>query len=137
LKDADALIVSGYSRIFHRLPIDAEFVYELGDIEFLGAFADTAFRLNDPKSLSVLFYVFTRIAAVAFVQEYVKVQERLVEICANRDYAPRILPLFCELAKYPSCATGLSAAGVKDAVQPLLSQPDLAPAAQKLLGLLP
>lgn len=136
LKIADALVLSGLSRIFQFLPIDPEFVYELGDIGFLTAFADTAFKLNDAKSISVLIYIFTRIAAVAFLTEFVQVQAKLVPICTNPDYAPRILPLFCELAKFPSCAQGLTAAGVKAAIQPLSAQPDLAAAVQTLLSTL-
>jgi hypothetical protein len=133
-KDQPVLI--SFLKIFQYLPIDIEFVYELGDARFLAAYSAAIDGVQDSKTIAVFLYVVMKMANLAFIKDYVTCKQSLVKLFERQDLVDRTLPLFGELLKYPECVQEFKTTGLPVVLGQLGGNAKTAPVAMRLLGVL-
>jgi hypothetical protein len=129
-------VLVSFLKIFQYLPIDLEFVYELGDTRFLPAYCAGIDGVQDATTIAVFLYVVTRMANLGFIKDYIACKQSLVKLFERQDLLDRTLPLFGELLKYPECVQEFKATGLPTILGQLAGDVKIAPVAARLLGIL-
>jgi serine/threonine protein kinase len=129
-------VLVSFLKIFQYLPIDLEFVYELGDTRFLPAYCTGIDGVQDATTIAVFLYVVTRMANLGFIKDYIACKQSLVKLFERQDLLDRTLPLFGELLKYPECVQEFKATGLPTILGQLAGNVKIAPVAMRLLGIL-
>jgi hypothetical protein len=129
-------VLVSFLKIFQYLPIDIEFVYELGDARFLPAYCAGIEGVQDSTTIAVFLYVVTRMANLAFIKDYVACKQSLVKLFERQDLLDRTLPLFGELLKYPECVQEFKATGLPMMLGQSAGNAKIAPVAMRLMGIM-
>jgi hypothetical protein len=137
----DRLFLNALSKIFQFLTFDAEFVYELGDANFLSRLKDAALKLNDVSIYKIFAYIVTTVAQIGFVTDIVDALNSLLPLIGG-ELGSRVIPL-CEICmKYPACREAMKKSQLPAKLMELLASgqllanPALARTAGQLLDLL-
>jgi hypothetical protein len=133
VRTREPLVLAGLDRVFARLSVDAELVYELGDVRFFSTYAECAGE--DAAAAEAFLAVYARAADVAWCEDVTACIDALLAWVGREELRERVCEALVAVGKYASVAYALRKSALIGILKGMRSDPRFGPLAEKVIAI--
>jgi hypothetical protein len=129
VRTREPVVLAGLDRVFARLSIDPELVYELGDVRFFSTYAECA-----GDAAAVFLDVYARAADVAWCEDIAACLDALLAWVGREELRERIFNALIAVGKYACVAYALRKSALIGILKGVRADPRFGPLAERVIA---